>query len=40
MKNTMILVTVCLGLLMLGACAPETQTDSSGDSITGIVWKW
>lgn len=40
MKKVLILIVVCLGSLALAACTPAEQTTTSGDTITGIVWKW
>ena len=39
MNKKLIFIGLCLGILMLAACAPEAEPASS-DSITGIVWQW
>ena len=39
MNKRLIFIGLCLGILMLAACAPEAEPASS-NTITGIVWQW
>ena len=39
MNKILVSFVICLGLVMLVACAPQAEPET-GDSITGIVWNW